>query len=175
MESTSFFFRGSGSGGFPNMGQNLVRPRVGGKRSFGYQKSNSKWSANRNWFLLRIVINQGKPIKMTNDTSGCWILIIESKACLICLIHLPSNLPTGLDAQQSHHWPQSFFLAVLRVYYEHVIKFTDLFIIYIYTWNPNDPCFDWKRRSCRQNKGQMGSKYAYIWYLSLHTYGCFQK
>ena len=37
------------------------------------------------------------------------------------------------EAQQSHHWPQAFFLAVLRVYYEHVIKFTDLFIyLYIY-------------------------------------------
>ena len=150
MESTSFFFRGSGSGGFPNMGQNLVRPRVGGKRSFGYQKSNSKWSANRNWFLLRIVINQGKPLKMTNDTSGCWILIIESKACLICLIHLPSNLPKGLDAQQSHHWPQSFFLAVLRVYYEHVIKFTDLFIIYIYL-EPKWPLF-WLEKTFLQAK-----------------------
>ena len=35
--------------------------------------------------------------------------------------------------------------------------------IYIYTWNSNDPCFDWKRPSFEgfnhQNRGQTGSRY----------------
>ena len=35
----------------------------------------------------------------------------------------------------------------------------------IYTWNPNDPCFDWKRPCFEgfhhQNRGQTGSRYIY--------------
>ena len=31
--------------------------------------------------------------------------------------------------------------------------------IYIYTWNPNDPCFDWKRPRFQKNRGQTGSRY----------------
>ena len=42
--------------------------------------------------------------------------------------------------------------------------------IYIYTWNPNDPCFDWKGPCFGglkpKNRGQIGSRYIYI-YLSL--------
>ncbi len=40
----------------------------------------------------------------------------------------------------------------------------------LYTWNPNDPCFDWKRLSFGgfkpQNRGQTCSRYIYI-YISL--------
>ena len=36
----------------------------------------------------------------------------------------------------------------------------------IHTWNPNDPCFDWKRPCFGglklQNRGQTGSMYIYI-------------
>ena len=39
----------------------------------------------------------------------------------------------------------------------------------IYTWNPNDPCFDWKRPcfggAKAQNRGQTGSRYIYIRYI----------
>ena len=35
--------------------------------------------------------------------------------------------------------------------------------MYLYTWNPNDPCFDWKRPcfggAKAQIKGQTGSRY----------------
>ena len=38
--------------------------------------------------------------------------------------------------------------------------------IYIYTWNPNDPCFDCKRPcfggSTFKNRGHLGSRYIYI-------------
>ena len=38
--------------------------------------------------------------------------------------------------------------------------------VYIYTWNPNDPCFEWKRSRFGgfnpQNKGQTGSRYIHI-------------
>ena len=41
--------------------------------------------------------------------------------------------------------------------------------VYIYTWNPNDPCFDCKRPSLGgfkpQNRGQTGSRYIYIYIL----------
>ena len=42
--------------------------------------------------------------------------------------------------------------------------------IYIYTWNPNDPCFCWKRSLVFgvwkpfKNRGHWGSRYIYIWY-----------
>ena len=39
--------------------------------------------------------------------------------------------------------------------------------IYIYTWNPNDPCFDRKRHCFGgltfKNRGQLGSRYIYIY------------
>ena len=39
----------------------------------------------------------------------------------------------------------------------------------IYTWNPNDPCFDWKRPCFggfnHKNRGQTGSRYIYSGYL----------
>ena len=39
--------------------------------------------------------------------------------------------------------------------------------IYIYTWNPNDPCFDWKGPCFGglkpKNRGQIGSRYIYIY------------
>ena len=38
-------------------------------------------------------------------------------------------------------------------------------LAYIYTWNPNDPCFEWKRPCFgglnHQNRGQTGSRYIY--------------
>ena len=37
----------------------------------------------------------------------------------------------------------------------------------LYTGDPNDPCFDWKRPSFwRQNKGQMSSGYVDKWLIS---------
>ena len=40
-------------------------------------------------------------------------------------------------------------------------------LVYIYTWNPNDPCFEWKRPSFGgfkpKNRGQTGSRYIYIY------------
>ena len=45
--------------------------------------------------------------------------------------------------------------------------------IFIYTWNPNDPCFDWKRPCFGglkpQNRGQTGSRYIYIC-IHIHIY-----
>ena len=43
-------------------------------------------------------------------------------------------------------------------------------IIYICTWNPNDPCFDWKRPCFGgltfKNRGHLGSRlYIYILYI----------
>lgn len=42
---------------------------------------------------------------------------------------------------------------------------------YVYAWNPNDPCLNWKRPCCGglkpQNKGQPGSRYTYIY---IHMY-----
>ena len=36
----------------------------------------------------------------------------------------------------------------------------------IYTWNPNDPCFGWKRPCFEgfgfKNRGHLGSRYIYI-------------
>ena len=53
--------------------------------------------------------------------------------------------------------------------------------IYIYTWNPNDPCFDWTRPSFGgfnpQNKGQTGSRYIYKYniyiYIIIYTLGLY--
>ena len=43
----------------------------------------------------------------------------------------------------------------------------------IYTWNPNDPCFDWKRPCFggvkAKNRGQTGSRYIYI-YIYLYSF-----
>ena len=40
-----------------------------------------------------------------------------------------------------------------------------IYHIYIYTWNPNDPCFGWKRPCFGgltfKNRGQLGSRYTY--------------
>ena len=39
--------------------------------------------------------------------------------------------------------------------------------IYLYTWNPNDPCFDWKGPCFEgfgfKNRGHLGSRYIYIY------------
>ena len=39
--------------------------------------------------------------------------------------------------------------------------------IYIYTWNPNDPCFDWKSPCFGgltfKNRGHLGSRYVYLY------------
>ena len=44
----------------------------------------------------------------------------------------------------------------------------------IYTWNPNDPCFDWKRPCFGgltfKNRGHVGSRYIYI-FLYIHIFG----
>ena len=41
----------------------------------------------------------------------------------------------------------------------------------IYTWNPNEPCFDWKRPCFGgltfKNRGHLGSRYVYI-YIYIH-------
>ena len=43
----------------------------------------------------------------------------------------------------------------------------DLMISNVYTWNPNDPCFEWKGPSFGgltfKNRGQLGSRYIYIY------------
>ena len=43
--------------------------------------------------------------------------------------------------------------------------------IYIYTWNPNGPCFDWKRPCFEgltfKNRGQWGSRHLHITYCIL--------
>ena len=45
--------------------------------------------------------------------------------------------------------------------------------IYIYTWNPNDPCFDWKKPCFGgltfKNRGHLGSRYIYI-YTHVYIY-----
>ena len=58
-------------------------------------------------------------------------------------------------------------------------------MIYIYTWNLNDRCFDWKRPYFggvkAKNKGQTGSRHVYfrtyhiclflqLWFYSGHVY-----
>ena len=44
---------------------------------------------------------------------------------------------------------------------------------HVYTWNPNDHCFDWKRPcfggSKPQNKGQTGSRYIYRIQIALSS------
>ena len=46
------------------------------------------------------------------------------------------------------------------------MKKMDPLKIYIYTWNPNDPCFDWKRPCfwglTFKNRGYLGSRYIYF-------------
>ena len=59
------------------------------------------------------------------------------------------------------------YVDIYSIYYIYIYK-----CIYIYTWNPNDPCFDWKRPSFGgfnpENKGQTGSRYIYI-YVCVNT------
>ena len=48
---------------------------------------------------------------------------------------------------------------------------------YVYTWNPNGPCFDWKRPCFGgltfKNRDHLGSRYIYIYiYLSSLTGFC---
>ena len=44
-----------------------------------------------------------------------------------------------------------------------------IYIYIIHTWNPNDPCFDWKRPCFGgltfKNRGHLGSRYIYIYYI----------
>ena len=53
------------------------------------------------------------------------------------------------------------------------ISFAGFLFKPIYTWNPNDHCFDWKRPCFGglkpNNRGQIGSRYIYI-YFYLYTY-----
>ena len=55
-----------------------------------------------------------------------------------------------VDLQKMHQWLFKLF-----------------FIHPIYTWNPNDPCFDWKRPCFGgltfKNRGHLGSRYIYIY------------
>ena len=45
--------------------------------------------------------------------------------------------------------------------------------IYIYTWNTNDPCFDWKRPCFGgltfKNRGHLGSRYIYIYIIYIYV------
>ena len=46
-----------------------------------------------------------------------------------------------------------------------------IYILYIYTWNPNVPCFDWKRPCFGgKTKDKMGSRYIYplrMWIIQI--------
>ncbi len=48
--------------------------------------------------------------------------------------------------------------------------------IYIYTWNPNDPCFGWKRPCFGgltfKNRGHLGSRYMNIWSRAIFKVKC---
>ena len=94
----------------------------------------------------------------------------------ICLLKVPSKtmvLKWGKSTKQ--------------YYKTHLNLWNPRAFIFIYTWNPNDPCFDWKRPCFGglkpQNRGQTGSRYIYIYvyimytytYISLYTYEVFSR
>ena len=66
-------------------------------------------------------------------------------------------------------------LATKRIYMYLFIYIYTIKIMYIHTWNPNDPCFDWKRHCFEgfnhQNRGQTGSRYIYI-YVYIYVVIC---
>ena len=59
-----------------------------------------------------------------------------------------------------HKWRKNKIKRVLEPFVSLVYPYI------IRTWNPNDPCFDWKRPCFEgfnhQNRGQTGSRYTYI-------------
>ena len=75
---------------------------------------------------------------------------------LLCVKFLPKFTKNTLPilAEVLHHLKKS------RLYGDDILP---SYMGIIYTWNPNDPCFDWKRPSFGglkpQNRGQTGSRY----------------
>ena len=46
-------------------------------------------------------------------------------------------------------------------------------LVYLHTWNPNDPCFHWKRPCFGgltfKNRGHLGSRYIYFYFLMVNA------
>ena len=49
-----------------------------------------------------------------------------------------------------------------------------MYVTPLHTWNPNDPCFDWKRPCFGgltfKNRGHLGSRYTYIYIYIQYTH-----
>ena len=76
------------------------------------------------------------------QVADVYIFTIRKRWSLLMILERSTKLPSLSDS---------------NTYY------TIIYIIYIYTWNPNDPRFDWKKpcfgRAKAKNRGQTGSRY----------------